>query len=157
MKIWVNMVPVRSYWNRPGSRKVNPTLCIVVIVPGSVAITYRTHFNWISQTWLTFTTSHVFIYYIIQRIVIRISEYKPLGLKRKQTESGNNNYSSGQLHLHESSPQEARWVARDIPHIFFHCHPVDSFTQILHLSGYPQGWDRFTSPSICKLYCGCKW
>ena len=37
-------------WNRPGSRKANPTRCIVVIVPGSVAITYRTHFNRISQT-----------------------------------------------------------------------------------------------------------
>ena len=31
-----------------------------------------------------FTTSHGFIYYIIQRIVIRISEYKPLWLKENK-------------------------------------------------------------------------
>ena len=30
------------------------------------------------------TTSHGFIYYIIRRIVIRISEYKPLGLKENK-------------------------------------------------------------------------
>ena len=57
----------------------------------------------------------------------------------------------GRLHLHESSPQAARSVARAILHIIFLCRPVDSFTRILHLSGYPQGRDRFTSPSVCKL------
>ena len=62
----------------------------------------------------------------------------------------------GKHHLHESSPQAARSVARAILHIFFRCRPVDSFTRILHLSGYPQGRDRFTSPSVCKLYGGCK-
>ena len=58
----------------------------------------------------------------------------------------------GKLHVHESSPQAARSVARAIIHIIFLCRPVDSFTRILHLSGYPQGRDRFTSPSVCKLY-----
>ena len=58
----------------------------------------------------------------------------------------------GKLHLHESSPQAARRVARAIIHIFFICRSVDSFTLILHLSGYPQGRDRFTSSSVCKLY-----
>ena len=58
----------------------------------------------------------------------------------------------GKLHLHESSPQAAQSVARAILHIFFLHHHVDSFTRILHLSGYPQGWDRFTSPSVCKLF-----
>ena len=38
-------------WNEPGCRTDNPTPCIVVIVPGSVAITYRTHFNYISQSY----------------------------------------------------------------------------------------------------------
>ena len=37
-------------------------------------------------------------------------------------------------------------------YIIFLCRLVDSFTRILHLSGYPQGWDMFTSPSVCKLY-----
>ena len=59
--------------------------------------------------------------------------------------------SSGQLHLHESSPQAARSVARAILLIIFLCRPVDSISRILHLSGYPQGRDRFTSPSVCKL------
>ena len=72
--------------------------------------------------------------------------------KRKQTESGNDIQSSGQLHLHESSPQAARSVARAILHIIFLCCPIDCFTRILHLSGYPEGRDRFTSPSVCKLY-----
>ena len=58
----------------------------------------------------------------------------------------------GKLHLHDSSPQAARSVARAILHICFPCRPVDSFTRILHLSGYPQGRDMFTSPSVCKLY-----
>ena len=45
--------------NEPSSRKVNPTPCIVVIVPGSVAITYRTHFNYISQSYFAFNTTKV--------------------------------------------------------------------------------------------------
>ena len=78
-------------WNEPGSREENTTPCIVVIVPGSVGITYRTHFNWISQTYLTFKILHGFIYYIIRRIAIRIFEYKPLGLKENKQESGSGN------------------------------------------------------------------
>ena len=139
-------------WNRPGSRKVNPTLCIIVIVPGLVAITYRTHFNRISQTWLTFTTTHGFNYYIIRRIVLRNSEYKPLGLKENKQKTETISSPLGKRHLYESSPQAARSVARAILHICFPCCPVDSFTRILHLSGYPQGRNRFTSPSVCKLY-----
>src|SRR6185312_2398941 len=54
--------------------------------------------------------------------------------------------------LHESSPQAARSVARAILHIIFLCRPIDSFTRILHLSSYPQGRDRLTSPSVCKLF-----
>ena len=142
-------------WNKLGSRKVNPTLCIVVIVPGSVAITYRTHFNRISQTYLTFTTSHGFIYYIIQRIVLRISEYKPLGLKENKQKAETISNLLGNFifsNLLDPPPQTARSVARVILHIVVLCRPVDSFTRILHLSGYPQGWDRFTSPSVCMLY-----
>ena len=146
------LVQLGLAWNRPDSRKVNPTLCIIVIVPGSVAITYRTHFNRISQTYLTFTTSHGFIYYIIQ---LRISEYKPLGLKENNQKAETISSLLGKLHLHESSPQAARSVARAILHIIFLCRHVDSISRILHLSGYPQGWDRFTSPSVCKLYRGC--
>ena len=51
---------------------------------GSVAIIYIAYFNRISQTYLTFTTSHVFIYYIIRRIVLRNLEYRPLGLKENK-------------------------------------------------------------------------
>ena len=54
--------------------------------------------------------------------------------------------------LLDPSPQAARSVARAILHIIFLCRSVDSFTRILHLSGYPQGRDRFTSSSVCKLY-----
>ena len=140
-------------WNRPGFRKVNPILCIVVIaiVLESVAITYRTHFNRISQTYLIFTTSHVFIYYIIQRVVIQISEYKPFGLKENKLKAETISSLLSKLDLHEFSPQATRTVARAILHIFFLCRPFDSFTRILHLSGYPQGRDRFMSPSVCKL------
>ena len=99
-----------------------------------------------------FTTSHGFNYYIIQRIVIRISKYKPLGLKENKQKAETISSLLGKLHHHESSPQAVRGVARAILHVFFLCHSVGSFTRILHLSGYPQGWDRFTSPSVCKLY-----
>jgi len=68
------------------SERRNPTPCIVMIVPVSVAITYRTQFNYISQKYLSIKSLHGFIYYIIPRIVIRVTEYKPLGLKRKQSE-----------------------------------------------------------------------
>ena len=126
-----------------------------MIVPGSVAITYRTHFNRISQTYLTFTTSQGFIYYIIQRIVIRISEYKPLGLKENKQKAETISNLLGNFifsNLLDPSPQAARSVARAILNSFHICRPVDSFSRILHLSGYPHGWDRFTSPSVCKLY-----
>jgi len=93
-----------------------------------------------------------FIYYIIQRIVIRISEYKPLGIKETKRKVETISSLLGKHHPHESYPQAARSVARAILHIFFICRPVDSFARILHLSGYPQGRDKFTSPSICKLY-----
>ena len=65
-------------WRRlkqTGFRKGQPDFLYRRDSLGSVAITYRTHFNRISQTYLTFTTSHGFTYYIIQRIVLRISEY----------------------------------------------------------------------------------
>ena len=149
------LVQLGLVWNRPNSRKVNPTLCIVVIVPGSVAITYRTHFNRISQTWLTFTTTHGFNYYIIQRIVLRISEYKPLGLKENKQKVETISSLLGNfifLNLLDPPPQADWSVARVILHIIILCHPVDSFIRILHLSSYPQGWDRFTSPSVYKLY-----
>ena len=85
-----------------------------------------------------FTTSHVFIYYIIQRIVIQISEYKPLGLKENKLKAETISSLLGKLDLHKFSPQATRSVARAILHIFFFCRPVDdSFTRILHLSGYP--------------------
>ena len=93
-----------------------------------------------------------FIYYIIQMIVIWISEYKPLGLKGNKRKAKPISSLLGKHHLHKSSPQAARSVARAILHIIFLCCPVDSFTRILHLSSYPQGWDRFMSPSVCKLY-----
>ena len=35
--------PAHTSWNDPGFRTENPNPCIVVIFPGSVAITYRTH------------------------------------------------------------------------------------------------------------------
>ena len=66
-----------------------------------------------------FTTSHGFIYYIIQRIVIRISEYKPLGLKENKQKAETISSLLGKLYLHESSPQAAWSVARAILHIFF--------------------------------------
>ena len=56
------------------------------------------------------------------------------------------------MNLLDPSPQAARSVARAILNSFHICRPVDSFSRILHLSGYPQGWDMFTSPSVCKLY-----
>jgi len=89
-------------------------------------------------------------------IILRISEYKSLGLKEIKQKVEVISSLLGKLHLHESSPQAARSVARAIPHIFFLCHLDNSFTRTLHLLGYPQGQDRFTSPSICKLYGGCK-
>ena len=102
-----------------------------------------------------FTTSYGFIYYITQRIVLRISEYKPLGIKENEQKAkmisnllGNSIFSN----LLDPSPQAARSVARAIFNFFFICRPVDSFTRILHLSDYPQGRDRFTLPSVCKLY-----
>src|SRR6185312_15211079 len=80
------------------------------------------------------------------------SEYMPLGLKENKQKAETISNLLGKLLLHESSPQAARSVARAILHIFFCCRPVDSFTRILHLTSYPQGRDRFTSPSVCKLY-----
>ena len=61
-----------------------------MIVTGSVAITYRTHFNYMSQSYSSIKSLHGFIYYIISRIVVRMSKYKPLGLKGtiRTTESG---------------------------------------------------------------------
>ena len=56
------------------------------------------------------------------------------------------------MNLLDPSPQAARSVARAILNSFHVCRPIDSFYRILHLSGYPQGCDRFTSPSVCKLY-----
>ena len=55
-----------------------------------------------------FTTSHEFNYYIIRRIVLRISEYKPLGLKENKQKEETISSLLGRLHLHESSPQAAR-------------------------------------------------
>ena len=55
-----------------------------------------------------FTTSHGFIYYTIQMIVIRVSEYKPLGLKENKQKAETVSSLLGRLHLHESSPQAAR-------------------------------------------------
>jgi len=52
-----------------------------VIAPGSVAITYITQFNYISQAYSLINALHGIIYYIISRIMIRVFEYKPLGLK----------------------------------------------------------------------------
>ena len=54
------------------------------------------------------TTSHGFIYYIIRRIVLRILEYKPLGLKENKQKAETISSLLGKLHLHESSPQAAR-------------------------------------------------
>ena len=92
-----------------------------------------------------FTTLHGFIYYIIRRIVIRISEYKPLGLKENKQKAemissllGNSIFSN----LLDASPQAAQSVVQAILNFFFVCRPV----------GYPHGRDRFTSPSVCKLY-----
>jgi len=130
-----------------------------VIVPGSgithittshtepISIEYHRHNSRYNITWI----------YLLHnpKDCIRISEYKPLGLKENKQKAEMISSLLGKLLLHESSPQAARSVARAILHIIFLCHPVDSFTRILHLSGYPQGWDRFTSPSVCKLYCGC--
>ena len=96
------------------------------------------------------------VYYIIRRIILRIPEYKPLGLKENKQKAETISSLLGKLLLHEFSPQAARWVARAFLHIFFLHHPVDSSTWILHLLGYPQGRDRFMSPSVCKLYGGCK-
>ena len=58
--------------------------------------------------------------------------------------------------LLDPSPQAAQSVVQAILNFFFVCRPVESFTRILHLLGYPQGRDRFMSPSVCKLYGGCK-
>ena len=88
-------------------------------------------------------------------IVIRISEYKSLGLKENKQKAETISNLLGNFifsNLLDPPPQAAQSVARVIVHIFFLCCPVDSFTWILHLSGYPQGRDRFTSPSVCKLY-----
>ena len=137
-------------WNRPVPERGNPTSYRRDSF-GSVAIIYIAYFNRISQTYLTFTTPHGFIYYIIRMIVLRNSEYKPLGLKENKQKVETISSLLSKLHLHESSPQAARSVARAILHIFFICRSVDSFTLILHLSGYPQGRDRFMSPSVCKL------
>ena len=57
---------------------------------------------------------HGFIYYIIQRIVIRVSEYKPLGLKGNQQKAEEVASLLGKLHLLGSSPQVARSVARAV-------------------------------------------
>ena len=65
-------------------------------------------------------TLHGFIYYIIQRIVIRIFEYKPLGLKGNQAEKAEAVASLvGILHLLISSPQVARSVAWAVLNFFF--------------------------------------
>ena len=48
------------YWNEPGSWKGNPNPCIVVIVPGSVAITYITHFRQKSQSYQQLQNIHGF-------------------------------------------------------------------------------------------------
>ena len=102
-----------------------------------------------------FTTSHGFIYYIIRRIILRIPEYKPLGLKENKQKAETISNLLGNFifsNLLDPLPQAARSVARAILHIIFLCRPVDSIFRILHLSGYPQGRDRFMSPSVCKLY-----
>ena len=73
-------------------------------------ITYITHV----------TTPHGFIYYIIQKDYIRISEYKPLGLKENKQKAETISSLLGNLRLHESSPQAARSVAQAILNSFFH-------------------------------------
>ena len=72
-----------------GSRKVNPTLCIVVIVPGSVAITYR---NSIQSNIIDI--SHVYnitwIYLLHNpKVCVTNLRVQVTWAKRKQTESGN--------------------------------------------------------------------
>ena len=62
-----------------------------------------------------FTTSHGFIYYITQRIVIRISEYKPLGLKENKQKAETISSLLANfvfMNLLDPSPQAARSVAR---------------------------------------------
>ena len=43
LKIFHDIMISYAVWNEPGFRKDNPTPYIGVIVPGSVAITYRIH------------------------------------------------------------------------------------------------------------------
>jgi len=94
---------------------------------------------------------HGFNNYIIQRIVIRNSEYKPLGLKTNKQESEAVASLLGILRLDVSTPQEKKSSVAQTVLSFTHPCKAWSSSRILHLSIYPQGRDRFTSLSVCKL------
>ena len=98
---------------------------------------------------------HRFIYYITLWVVVRKSEYKPLGLKESKQKSKAVAILLGKLHLDASSPQAARSVARTILSFILRLRAWFA-SRILHLPDYPQGRDRFTSPSVWKLYVDAK-
>ena len=69
-----------------------------------------------------------------------------------QTESDNGT-SLLDLHLRDSFPTSRLERSPSLNHTNRHrwCRTPP---RILHLAKLPQGWDRFMSPSVCKL-CGC--
>ena len=57
--------PIGFSCKEPDFCEDNPNPCIVVIVSGSVAITYKTHSNYISQPYNVIESLHGGNYYII--------------------------------------------------------------------------------------------
>ena len=93
----------QSIRNEPGSLIANPTPSIVVIVPGSDAITYRIVISGNIEVIPLKQYKYGFNYYINPGDSVWFSHYKPVGLDSQSKQKATAELSHQGLHLRDSS------------------------------------------------------